>query len=254
MFGACVVYAGLVVAFLGGISILKPLAFLGIHTRLAGLFAFVLGFFVVCVGWFLPAGDVHIASARTHLDEFAPNYQFGEFHSIRVSAPRERVFLAMKEVTADEIFLFRTLTWIRRFGRPGPESIMNAPENQALLGVATRSGFLVLAMEENREIVLGTAVAGPPGFRLSHKPTPEDFKNARQPGFVLAAMNFRFEDDGPGVTLVTTETRVFATSAPVRQRFQLYWRGVYSTTTPLCRQWLRAPQPRAGAFPNPFKN
>src|SRR5947209_6297812 len=117
MFGACVVYAGFVAAFLGGISILKPLAFLGIHTRLTGLFAFVLGIFVVFPGWVLPASDVHIASARTHLDEFAPNYQFGEFHSIRVSAPRERVFLAMKAVTADEMLLFRSRTWIRRLRR-----------------------------------------------------------------------------------------------------------------------------------------
>src|SRR2546428_1054860 len=227
MFGSCVVYAGLVVAFLGGISILKPLAFLGIHTRLAGLFAFVLGIFVVFVGWVLPAGDVHIASARTHLDEFAPNYQFGEFHSIRVSAPRERVFLAMKGVTADEIFLFRTLTWIRRLGGSGQESILNPAHGVPVLDVARRTGFLLLAEEPNREVVLGTAVAAPPGFRLSHKPTPEDFKNVRQPGFVLAATNFRFEDDGPGATLVTTETRVFATSASVRRRFQLYWRGVY---------------------------
>src|SRR6266568_2179121 len=251
MFGACVVYAGLVVAFLGGISILKPVAFLGIHTRLTGLFAFVLGIFVLFLGWVLPAGDVHIVSARTHLDEFAPNYQFGEFHSIRVNAPRERVFLAMKAVTADEIFLFRTLTWIRRFGRPGPESIMNAPENQALLGVATRSGFLVLAMEENREIVLGTAVAAPPGFRPSHRPTPEDFKNVRQPGFVLAATNFRFEDDGPGVTLVTTETRVFATSPSVRRRVQLYWRVIYPGSALIRRMWLRAIKKRAEALPTP---
>src|SRR5260370_10938857 len=197
MFGACVVYAGLVVAFLGGISILKPVAFLGIHTRLTGLFAFVLGIFVVCLGGVLPAGDVHIASTRTHLDEFAPNYQFGEFHSIRVSAPRERVFLAMKAVTADEIFLFRTLTWIRRLGGSNQESILNPPDRVPVLGVAKRTGFLLLAEEPNREVVLGTAVAAPPGFRPGHRPTPDDFKNARQPGVVLAATNFRFQDDGP---------------------------------------------------------
>src|SRR6266581_2884181 len=104
MFGACVVYAGIAVAFLGVILIPKPVAFLGIRTRLTGLVAFVLGVFVVFLGSVLPAGDVHIVSARTHLNEFAPNYQFGEFHSIRVNAPRERVFLAMKAVTADEIF------------------------------------------------------------------------------------------------------------------------------------------------------
>ena len=251
MFGSCVVYAGLVVAFLGGISILKPLAFLGIHTRLSGLLAFVLGIFVVFLGWLLPAGDVHIASARTHLDEFAPNYQFGEFHTIHVDAPRERVFEAMKDVTADEIFLFRTLTWIRRLGGSDQESILNPPPHEPILDVAKRTGFLLLAEEPNREIVLGTAVAAPPGFRPSHKPTPEDFKNVRQPGFVLAATNFRFEDDGPGVTLVTTETRVFATSASVRRRFQLYWRVIYPGSALIRRMWLRAIKKRAEALPTP---
>lgn len=40
-------------------------------------------------------------------------------------APKERVYRAIREVTAGEILLFRTLTWLRRFGRPGPESILN---------------------------------------------------------------------------------------------------------------------------------
>src|SRR5207249_1334734 len=37
----------------------------------------------------------------------------------------ERVFQAIKEVRADEIFLFRTLTWTRWFGRPGPSEPPN---------------------------------------------------------------------------------------------------------------------------------
>ncbi len=128
---------------------------------------------------------------------------------------------------------------------------MNAPEKQPLLGVATRTGFLLLAEEENRELVLGTAVAAPAGFRPSRRPTPEDFKNVRQPGFVLAAMNFRFEDDGPGVTQVTTETRVFATSLPARRRFQMYWRVIYPGSALIRRMWLRAIKKRAEVMPGP---
>jgi hypothetical protein len=39
-------------------------------------------------------------------------------------------------VTADEIALFRTLTWLRRFGRPGPESMLNPPPHVPVLDVA----------------------------------------------------------------------------------------------------------------------
>ncbi|HYL10687.1 MAG TPA: hypothetical protein VEU31_08110 [Candidatus Acidoferrales bacterium] len=153
----------------------------------------------------------------------------------------------MKAVTADEILLFRTLTWIRRLGGSNEESILNPPPRAPILDVALKTGFLLLAEEPDREVVLGTAVAAPPGFRPSHRPTPEDFKNVRQPGFVLAAMNFRFEDDGPGVTLVTTETRIFATSTPARRRFQMYWRVIYPGSALIRRMWLRAIKKRAEA-------
>jgi hypothetical protein len=247
MFGVVVVYAGLVAAFLGGISVLKPLTFLRIRSRILGLCIFGLGILLVFLGWLVPAGDFHVASAHTYLDEFAPNYQFNEVHAIRVHAPKDRVFEAMKAVTADDIFLFRTLTWIRRLGGSNEESILNPPPGAPILDVALRTGFLLLAKEPDREVVLGTAVAAPPGFRPSHRSTPEDFKNVRQPGFVLAAMNFRFEDDGPGVTLVTTETRIFATSTPARRRFQMYWRVIYPGSALIRRMWLRAIKKRAEA-------
>jgi hypothetical protein len=108
------------------------------------------------------------------LDEFAPAQQFGEFHTLRVRAPTGRVYRAIKEVTAGEITLFRALTWIRRFGRPGPESILNAPAREPLLEVATRTGFLLLADDPDRELVLGSVVIAPEGAR--RPATPEQFK------------------------------------------------------------------------------
>ena len=92
------------------------------------------------------------------LDEFALSYEFNEVHSIRVMAPKEGVYAAIKAVTAEEVALFRTLTWIRRFGRAGPESILNPSRRMPLLEVATRSVFSLLAEVPDREIVFGTLV------------------------------------------------------------------------------------------------
>ncbi len=47
------------------------------------------------------------------LDEFAPAWQFGEFHTVRVRAATRRVYRAIKEVTAGEIAFFRTRAWVR---------------------------------------------------------------------------------------------------------------------------------------------
>jgi hypothetical protein len=241
------VYAGLIVALLGGVSLVKPLRFLGLQSRPQAAFLIGLGLFIAVVGAALPAREVRVAVARTRLDDFLPVYQFSEVHSIRVTAPKDRVYRAIKGVTPDEILFFRTLTWLRRLGRPGPENILNVPEGMPTLEVATRTGFLLLAEEPEREIVIGTVVVAPRGWRSKESPTPEDFKAVREPGFAVAAMNFQIEDVGPGACTVTTETRVYGTDGSARRRFARYWRVIYPGSALLRRMWLRAMKRRAEA-------
>jgi len=227
--------------------LVRPLRRIGIRKRSRAALVLVCGILVAAVGMNLPAPETQVATVQTQLDQFIPQYQFHEFHSIRVAAPKERVYQAIKEVRADEILLFRTLTWIRRGGRPGPESILNAPERRPLLEVAIHSGFLQLADEPNQEIVIGTLVGAPPGWRPKANPMPEDFKALHAPGFALAAMNFHLEEDGAGGTRVTSETRVYATDAATRRRFARYWRVIYPGSALIRRMWLRAVRRRAEA-------
>ena len=247
MLAVGLVYVGLIAALLGGISLVKPLALVGIQSRLRGAFILALGLLIAGVGWAFPAKEVGVAVLRTQLDRFVPVYQFNEAHSMRVMAPKDRVYRAIKEVTADEILFFRTLTWVRRLGRPGPESILNPPERLPLLEVATRTSFLLLAEEADREIVVGTVVVAPRGWRPKKSPTAEDFKAIREPGFAIAAMNFLIEDAGPGACTVTTETRVYAIDVPVRRGFARYWRVIYPGSALIRRMWLRAVKRRAEA-------
>ncbi len=247
--GTILVYAGLLALFLGVVSLVRPLSFLGIASRPRGIVVFLCGVAVFLIAVNLPAGEKRIALRRSQLDDFVPAYQFSELHSIRINAPRQKVFKAIQEVSADEIFLFRTLTWIRRGGRSGPESILSAPPGKPLLEVALRTSFMKLAEEPDREIVLGTLVAAPKGTRLKKDPTPEDFKALHAPGFALAAMNFRMEDAGTGDVLLTTETRVHATDASVLKRFGAYWRVIYPGSALIRVMWLRAIKQRAEKAP-----
>ena len=247
MLGVGLFYVGLVTTLLGGASLVRPLTLFGIGSRLQGALVLGAGFTVAAIGLSLPARDIRIGVIRTRLDEFAPVYQFNEVHRVRVRASRERTYRAIKEVTADEIMFFRTLTWIRRFGQPGPESILNAPERLPLLEVATRTSFLVLAEDPGREIVIGTLVVAPPGTRVRAEPTPEQFKELDRSGFAKATMNFQLEDAGPDACVVTTETRVYATDATTRRRFAAYWRVIYPGSALIRRMWLRAVKLRAEA-------
>lgn len=245
LIGTILVYIGLLALFLGAVSLLRPLRFLGIPSPPRGALLCVGGVAVFLIGAVLPASEKRVERPTTDLDDFVPAYQFGEFHSIRIKASRGRVYQAIQEVGADDIFLFRTLTWVRRLGRSGPESILNAPPHTPLLEVALRTSFMKLAEQPSREIVLGTLAAAAKGARLKKNPAPNDFKALHSPGYALAAMNFRLEDASAGETLLTTETRVYATDAGTCRKFSGYWRVIYPGSALIRVMWLRAIRHRA---------
>jgi hypothetical protein len=184
-----------------------------------------------------------VAAPKTRLDEFLPAWQFHEVHSTRVRASRARIARAIREVTPREIRFFRALTWLRRFGRPGSASILNAPADLPILEVATRTSFVVLADEPQGELVIGTLVICPDRKQASF--TPDEFKALRAPGFAKAALNFAIDEDGYGGCRLSTETRVYATDATTRRRFAAYWRLIYLGSSLIRRMWLRAIRRRA---------
>jgi hypothetical protein len=172
-----------------------------------------------------------------------PVWQFRERHTIRVAAPPSRVFDAIRRVRADEIRLFRMLTWIRRGGRAIPPGILNPGSREPLLDVATQNGFVRLADDEPRELVVGTVIIAPPGQRGTL--TPDVFRRDLPPGFALATMNFVVEEEGPGRSRVSTETRVCANNPSARRRFAAYWRVIYPGSALIRVMWLRAIERRA---------
>jgi hypothetical protein len=243
MRGSAVVYAGLVAAAIGLALLVRPSHRLGVPTRARAAAVAAAGLLVAVIGAALPALDEQIGRPESRLDEFVPVWQFRERHAIRIAAAPDRVFDAIRRVRADEIFLFRTLTWIRRGGRPQSPNILNAAGRDSLIDVAIRTTFVLLADEPPRELVVGTIIAAPGGTR--EKATAGIFRAPRPPGFTLAAMNFRVEPDGVRGCLLTTETRVFANSAPARRRFAAYWRVIYPGSALIRRMWLRAIEKRA---------
>src|SRR5713226_8513435 len=147
MLDSVLLYLGFAITFIGLLSILWPLRFLHIRTRKIGAIVAVVGILVAALILLMPVRTKHISSPTTKLDEWMPVWQFDEQHTIHIDASPEKVFEAIHAVRADEIFLFRTLIAIRRCGRPGPESIMNAPESKPLLDVATQTTFVYLAAD-----------------------------------------------------------------------------------------------------------
>jgi hypothetical protein len=243
MIGSAIVYAGILIALVGFILVVKPIRRLRVKTRPRAAAITASGLLVTLIGFTLPAPESRVTRAQTRLDEFVPVWQFSEFHAATVAAPPELVFEAIERVRAHEILLFRTLTWIRRGGRRLPESILNARPGEALIDVATRTGFVRLAEDPPRELVIGTVVAAPLGARAAA--TSDIFRSRPPPGFAIAAMNFVVTPRGADESIVSTETRVFATGAVARRRFAAYWRLIYPGSAIIRRSWLRAIERRA---------
>jgi hypothetical protein len=239
------VYAGFVVALCGLFLSAEPIDLLHLDTHRRALLFVVVGLSLSAIGFVLPARRKQISRVQSHLDEFVPVWQFDEHHAIHSVAPPERVLGAIKEVRADEIKFFRTLTWIRRGGRKARPSILNAGGSEPLIDVATKSGFVRLGDDSPNELVIGTVVVRPHGW---HGPvTAEVIRQGLPPGAAVGALNFIVRPDGQGGTFVSTETRVFANDPASVATFKNYWRLIYPGSAIIRHMWLRAVRARAEA-------
>lgn len=214
--------------------------------RRAGMIA-GLGVMLVLAGYFAPAPERRVVRPVTRLDAVVPVWQFGEFHELRVNASPARGYAAIEAVRADEIWLFLTLTWIRRLGRAAPESIL-APSRRPIIEVATTSGFIRLADGPPRELLLGIVIVVDPverAMKAAALRRPETFTPPHPAGLCLVGMNFLIRPDRLGGSVVSTETRVFATDATAHRAFATYWRTIYPGSAIIRRMWLRAIRQRA---------
>jgi hypothetical protein len=238
------VYSAGLVAILGAAGVVWPFQWLHRKRRRRALIMLVVALGAAyALTRITPSPST--STAGHAIDQFAPVFHFREHHNIVVSAPADRVFAAIKAVSADEIALFNLFTGIRRFGRSGPESILNAPGQQPIIDVAVRTGFLLLADRAPAEVVIGAVVVAPPGTGRPGEFTGDHYQALTQPGFAKATMNFLVRDLGNGTSSVDTETRVFATDATALRRFTPYWRVIFPGSAILRSTWLSAIKTRA---------
>jgi hypothetical protein len=236
-----------VVGAVAVLALIRPISRVGLSTRRRAFCAWLAATAACVVSLMWPTHDIRVASPVSRLDEIVPVYQFSEVHEITIDAPADLTYRAICAVTTNEIALLRTLTWIRRFGQSGPESILNPPGDKPFCDVALKSGFFLLADEPSREMVLGSFVAAPKAARVNppSQITAETFAGIHSPGFGIAIMNFSLQPIGPTRTRLTTETRVFATDARIRRLFAPYWRVIYPGSSIIRTMWLRAIKRRA---------
>jgi hypothetical protein len=168
--------------------------------------------------------------SSTLLSEVLPEYDFRERHARRIDASPERVFAAVRELSADDTPVVRLLFRLRGLRGETARPIFDQME---------RFGFEVVAEEPGRELVVA-AIGQPWKLRGGARPRGVDFRTFDEPGYAKMALNWRFEDG-----TLTTETRVQLTDANARRAFRRYWLVIRPFSGLIRRAWLRAIARRA---------
>lgn len=154
------------------------------------------------------------------LDECVPHFQFVERHSTTLPAARADVYQALRQVDFGRSRIIRLLFALRGIGRRFPRG---RSRMRLRLEDFERAGFVLLAERPNDEVVIGIVSGVTSRSRGLRRIDAQRFAAFEEPGCMKAALNFRLQALDSSSTLVTTETRVFATDEPARRAFARYW-------------------------------
>jgi hypothetical protein len=168
------------------------------------------------------------------LDDLLPAPDWAERHSRGIAAPPPVVLTAAREVTVVEMRLAAVLLALRGLGRPPPIPFTTALEK----GV----GGTWLESAESGDVWAGVLR---PWRNQSHPIADRDALLAfDEPGWVKVAMDLTATPRGAG-TLLSTETRITATSDDARRIFGRYWLVVRPGSGLVRHSLLRAVERRA---------
>ena len=176
------------------------------------------------------------------IDQYMPEPQFAERHALRVAAPPERAWAAVRALDLRGSLVVRTLFALRslpglflgRKARGGAGGGLGSTMDGLL-----RNGFVLLAERAPHEIVLGLAGRFWTPTGGIARIAADELADWDVPGMAVAVWNFTVLPTDEG-SLVATETRVRCTDDAARRSFARYWRVVRPFSGLIRMEALRA--------------
>ncbi len=167
------------------------------------------------------------------IDEFLPEYDFEERHSIKISAEAAAIYEAAQDVDFSESLILRVLLTLRGMSSDAL-SIRNL----------RYSKFRILGERPAKEILIGLAGKFWTPWGDLQDVDSENFREFQKEGYAKAAWNFSIDDMGRGLRL-TTETRIKCIGDSSRRYFGLYWTVVQPFSGWIRIEMLKAIKQRA---------
>lgn len=169
-------------------------------------------------------GNPAIAAKRGHrglLDRFISAPEVVEHHHIAIAAPAEVVLDAAKAMRMLDSPLVRGMFKARELVLGGAPDTRVHP--QALFEQMQSIGWVVLAEDPGRELVMGAATIPWHANPVFRSVPAGEFEAFREPGYVKIAWSLRAEPDSNDRSIFHTETRVSTTDPAAREQFKRYW-------------------------------
>jgi hypothetical protein len=113
------------------------------------------------------------------------------------------------------------------------------PDQSLTLDGMIETGFVLLADDVGREIVLGLVGQFWTPSGTLEKVDAGEFAAFRQAGLAKAAVNLVFWPLADMRSRISTETRVYCCDTASRQRFRLYWMLISPFSGWIRKEWLR---------------
>jgi hypothetical protein len=155
------------------------------------------------------------------IEEYLSRYDVSEFHQIKIHAPADYVYAAARSLDLSDSPIIRLLFRLREL----PAFFKSNARSKGLgltMDELLKSGFILLA-DSRREIVLGLVGRFWTWSGCIQHLDAEEFKAFDRKGFAKAAWNFYISEQGGGVSILSTETRVLCLDKSSLRRFRFYW-------------------------------
>jgi hypothetical protein len=173
-------------------------------------------------------------ASKCRLDEFMPEWKVRSAHRIMIHGSVADVYRALQSVDFSASKVISTLMAVRSFGRHSPPA-----SNRPLIERLAARGFMLLAEDAQREVVLG--VIGRfwlPVGNICMTVSSDDFVPFRTKGFAKAAWNISLHPAGENTEL-RTQTRVLPLGPWAMILFRSYWFFVGPFSGWIRREMLR---------------
>ena len=144
------------------------------------------------------------------IDKYINIFHYNEVHKIEISATPKDIYLLLKTLNFYRSKLVKLLFTIR-----------GLPIRMCSVEGFIEVGFILLEENVGEEIVFGL-IFHPLKFRPISVP-PDEFATFNEGDNIKAVMNFFISDIDEKRSLLSTESRVFCTSAKAKMLFTPYW-------------------------------